>query len=100
MFNQLWPWEFDYRWIFLFYIIVINILGFIIVGVDKHKASKKLWRIPERNFFLMAALGAAPGIYLGMLNFRHKTKHLSFMAGIPAIFISQVVVLCLYMFWR
>lgn len=100
MYSQLWPLVFNYKWISLFYIIIINIFGFIIVWIDKYKASKKLWRIPERNFFLMAALGAAPGIYLGMLNFRHKTKHLSFMAGIPAIFISQVVVLFLYLFWR
>ncbi|NLD49847.1 MAG: DUF1294 domain-containing protein [Clostridiaceae bacterium] len=96
--SELWPLEFHYKWILLLYIIIINIFGFIIVGIDKYKASKKLWRIPERNFFIMAALGAAPGVYLGILNFRHKTKHLAFMAGIPAIFISQVIVLFLCMF--
>lgn len=71
---------------------VINIIGFIIVAIDKYKARKGLWRIPEKTLFLMAVLGGCIGVFVSMLLFRHKTKHLRFMVGIPAIFIIQILI--------
>jgi uncharacterized membrane protein YsdA (DUF1294 family) len=58
--------------------------------VDKRKARKNRWRIPERTLILSAALGGSIGALLGMYTFRHKTKHLKFTLGIPAILIAQI----------
>ncbi|MFZ5988876.1 MAG: DUF1294 domain-containing protein [Bacillota bacterium] len=75
---------------------IVNIVGFIICGVDKYKARRGLWRIPEKAFFWIAAIGGAPGTYSGLLFFRHKTKHWYFMLGIPLIFIIQIIILFLF----
>lgn len=89
-----------YMFIFLLFTI-INIAGFILSGIDKFKARRSLWRIPESTFFWLVLMGGAPGVYLGLLFFRHKTRHLSFMLGIPLIFAFQVLVIILvYMFSR
>jgi uncharacterized membrane protein YsdA (DUF1294 family) len=66
-------------------LLLLNVTGLIVVAVDKYKAVHKRWRIPERIFFLLALVGGGPGVYGGCLLFRHKTKHNSFMWGIPAI---------------
>ncbi len=76
-------------------LIMINILGFFLIGYDKLKAKKKGWRIPEKNLFVIALLGGAAGVFLGMKAFRHKTKHYSFMVGIPLIFGLNILVLYL-----
>lgn len=80
------------------YVITINIIGFILAAADKYKARRKLWRIPEKTFFLLAILGGCPGIYSGLLLFRHKTRHLSFMLGIPVIFILQLLGIYFYIY--
>lgn len=72
------------------YLLIINALGFLLMLIDKQKAKKGAWRIKERTLFLTAALGGSIGSLLGMYTFRHKTKHLSFTLGIPAILITQV----------
>jgi uncharacterized membrane protein YsdA (DUF1294 family) len=74
-------------------LVLVNIAGFITAAVDKYKARRRLWRIPERTFFIIAALGGCPGVYLGLVLFRHKTRHLSFMLGIPAIFFIQLMLI-------
>lgn len=74
-------------------LILVNMIGLITVGIDKHKAKKRLWRIPEKLFFVLSIFGGCPGVYLGLLLFRHKTRHWYFMWGIPAIFTVQVAVL-------
>jgi uncharacterized membrane protein YsdA (DUF1294 family) len=74
-------------------LILINIAGFIIAALDKYKARKGLWRIPERTFFIIAVLGGGPGVYTALILFRHKTRHLSFMVGIPAIFFMQLTLI-------
>ncbi len=79
-----------------FYFAIINIIGIIICGIDKYKARRSLWRIPERTFFWLALMGAAPGVYFGFLLFHHKTRHKRFMIGIPVIFIFQVLGLILF----
>ena len=71
------------------WLIIINLAGFILCAVDKRKAIRNKWRIPERDIFIAALLGGSAGVYLSMLLFRHKTKHLKFMAGIPLIFIAE-----------
>lgn len=91
----MFPVELSLKWIIAVFIIAINILGFILAGIDKYKAKRKLWRIPEKTLFLTAVLGATLGLYFGFIIFRHKTKRLKFMLGIPLIFIAQVIVLLL-----
>ncbi|OIJ11018.1 hypothetical protein BKP35_12940 [Anaerobacillus arseniciselenatis] len=61
--------------------------------VDKQRAIKGQWRVPERKFFILAIIGGSAGIFLGMKQFRHKTKHLSFKVGIPLIFLLQFVLI-------
>ena len=75
------------------YLIIVNAVSFILMLVDKYKAKKNLWRIPEATLFLSAALGGSIGALAGMYTFRHKTKHLKFVLGIPAILITQIGVL-------
>ena len=76
----------------LLYLLIVNALGFLLMLVDKRKAQKNLWRIPESTLFLMAAIGGSIGSIAGMYKFRHKTKHLKFTLGIPAILIAQILV--------
>ena len=71
------------------YLLLINAVGFILMLVDKHKAKKNLWRIPEATLMLIAALGGSVGSLLGMYTVRHKTKHLNFVLGIPAILAAR-----------
>ena len=75
---------------FLLYLLLINAVAFLLMLVDKIKAKKNRWRIPERTLFGSALLGGSIGALLGMYTFRHKTKHLSFTLGMPAILIAQV----------
>lgn len=75
----------------LLVLIIINVVGVVIVALDKYKAIKHKWRIPERNIFFVAILGGAVGVYTGMLIFRHKTRHWKFMIGVPAILVVQML---------
>lgn len=72
------------------YLLIINALGFILMLVDKHKARKNKWRIPETTLMTVAALGGSVGSLLGMYTVRHKTKHPKFTVGIPVILVLQV----------
>jgi len=72
-------------------LLALNILGFFLVFLDKYKAKNKLWRIPERSFFLLSILGGSIGVYAGLLIFHHKTRNWYFMTLIPLIIISQTV---------
>ena len=75
----------------LLYLLLINAAGFLLMIVDKLKAKKNLWRIPEKTLFLVAALGGSVGSLLGMYLVRHKTQHLTFTLGMPLILALQVV---------
>lgn len=77
--------------ILLVYLLIINAVGFILMLVDKIKAKKNLWRIPEATLFLVAALGGSIGSLLGMYVVRHKTKHIKFILGMPLILAVQVI---------
>lgn len=81
------------------YLIMVNIVAFALMGIDKYKAKKNRWRIPERTLFLSAAVGGSIGAMYGMHLFRHKTKHKSFLFGMPAILALQLlVVIALFLF--
>ncbi len=75
------------------YIFVINIIAFIMMGIDKLKAKIGAWRISERTLFAMAFMGGSVGILGGMHVFRHKTRHAKFKWGIPLIIIIQGILL-------
>lgn len=77
------------------YLIVINIIGFFIMGIDKRKAIRHAYRIPEATLFLIALIGGSIGSILGMHLFRHKTKHWYFVYGMPAILILQILIVYL-----
>ncbi len=70
---------------FYFYIMLMNLLGFGTMGLDKKKAQKKKWRISEKTLFSIAVLGGAWGSTLGMFVFHHKTKHWYFRYGFPCL---------------
>ena len=77
--------------LFIAYIVIVNIVGFVLMGVDKKRAIRGAWRIPEASLFGAALLGGALGCTLGMRHFRHKTKHWYFKYGMPLIFIAECV---------
>ena len=75
----------------LIYLLAINLIGFLAMGIDKFKAKQNLWRTKEKTLFIIAALGGSIGSIIGMYTFRHKTKHNSFVVGFPIILIAQIV---------
>ena len=77
--------------LFIFYLLIINILGFIFMYIDKEKAKKHKWRISENTLIILALLGGSIGSFIGMNKFRHKTKHIKFKYGIPLIIIFQII---------
>lgn len=78
----------------LIYMSIVSLIGFFIMGIDKIKAKKGAWRIPEKTLLLMAFLGGGVGVWLGMEVFRHKTKHLQFKYGVPLITILEFIAVC------
>ena len=85
--------------LFLIYLAVVNLAAFALMGVDKLRAKRGAWRIPERTLFLPAILGGSPGAILGMQMFRHKTRHRQFAVGIPLILLVQLVIVVL-LIWK
>jgi uncharacterized membrane protein YsdA (DUF1294 family) len=75
-------------------IIIINLAAFLLMGWDKFKAKKGWWRIPEKTFFILAAVLGASGVLLGMKIFHHKTKHREFTIGVPFFLILNIA--CYY----
>lgn len=78
------------------YLLIINALGFALMLIDKFKAKKNLWRIPEATLLGVAALGGSLGCLWGMYAARHKTKHLQFTLGVPVILAVQAVIFVIY----
>lgn len=74
-----------------YYLIAINILSFVLMGLDKSKARRGAWRVPEKTLFLVAVVGGSVGAIAGMYVFRHKTKHLRFVIGLPVILLLQLL---------
>ena len=74
-------------------LLAMNLLAFALMGIDKMKAKRGSWRIPEKTLFLVTALFGGLGGTLGMRMFRHKTKHWYFKFGFPALLAVQLVLL-------
>ena len=74
----------------LWYLAAVNLVTFTVYGVDKAKARRGAWRVPEKTLFLLPLLGGSVGALLGMVVFRHKTKHWYFVWGIPLILLAQI----------
>lgn len=81
------------------YVVIINVIAFMVMLHDKRQAKKHKRRVPEKRLFLLAIAYGSLGIFLGMYAFRHKTKHASFAYGIPLIMFIQLF-LSLYLFKR
>ncbi len=81
---------------FALYLLIVNAVGFLLMLIDKRKAIRHRWRIPEKTLFLTAAIGGSIGSIMGMYTFRHKTKHLQFTLGMPAILIVQLVLVFIF----
>lgn len=75
------------------YLLLLNLLGFVLMGTDKKRARNNQWRIPEKTLFMVAILGGSLGSLLGMKYFRHKTKHNKFIFGMPAVLIIQLILI-------
>lgn len=81
----------------LYYLLLINAAGLLLMLVDKWKAKKNRWRVRESTLLMVAALGGSVGSLLGMYLFRHKTRHLKFTLGIPLILAGQCFVVVMVM---
>ena len=81
--------------------MLINLIGFAAMALDKRRAIRHKWRIPERTLFLIALLFGSIGVLTGMYVFRHKTKHKSFVIGMPLLLLLNIVciagIICLAM---
>lgn len=84
----------------IIYLLILNVVGFFLMGMDKRRAVKHQWRIPEKSLFLCSLLGGSIGTWAGMYAFRHKTKHWYFVVGMPLILFLQIGIVCyLYLYY-
>lgn len=82
----------------LVYLLIVNALGFILMLADKQKARRGKWRIPEATLMSVAAVGGSIGSLIGMYTVRHKTRHIKFTLGIPALLLLQLIIGCWFYF--
>lgn len=76
---------------FIIYLIIINLIAFLAMYIDKRRAKYGKWRIKEHTLFILAILGGSIGAIAGMYTFRHKTKKMRFVIGFPAILVCEIV---------
>ena len=88
----------DFWEIILIYLVAINLAAFFAMGLDKWKAKRNAWRIPEKTLFLLVILGGSVGGVLGMQIFRHKTRHWYFKWGFPAILVVHLILALMVLF--
>ena len=81
------------------YLLLINAVGFLLMGLDKRRAKRGVWRISEKTLFLPPLLGGTVGAILGMRVFHHKTKHWYFRYGLPALLVVQLA-LAGWFYWK
>ena len=79
--------------VLLYYLIVINIVTFLIYGIDKRKAKQGSWRISEVTLLILAVIGGSIGALLGMKVWHHKTMHKKFKYGLPLILLAQIAII-------
>lgn len=84
----------------LIYLLIINIIGFLSMAIDKFKAKKQMWRIKEQTLFIIAMIGGSIGSIIGMYTFRHKTKHLTFTIGMPTILVAQIALIIYFIGYK
>ena len=84
------------RMMLIYYLLAVNVLTFIVYGVDKWKARRGRWRVPEASLLGLAALGGSVGAWLAMQLFRHKTQKKKFRYGVPVLFVLQVAAVVLF----
>ena len=84
--------------IILIYLILINIITCMVFGVDKHKAKKEKWRVPEATLLLLSVIGGSIGALIGMRLFHHKTRKAKFRIGVPIILILQIILVVLIVY--
>ena len=84
--------------LFYCWLIVVNIITFVVYGIDKWKAMKGRWRISEFTLLLLAVIGGSIGALLGMRVWHHKTKHLKFKYGVPIILLAQLALLYFFQY--
>ena len=82
----------------MIYLVIINVLGFLTMSLDKAKAKKQKYRISENTLLFVALIGGSLGSYLGMYCFHHKTKHMKFYIGMPLILFIQILIYCFYFY--
>lgn len=81
------------------YLLTVNAAAFLLMLIDKQKAKKDKWRIPEATLMGFAVFGGSIGAWLGMQIFRHKTRHKKFVLGIPFIIGVQVMICVFYWYY-
>ena len=84
----------------LVYLLLVNFIAFVLMGLDKRRAKRDKWRISEKALFLPAVLGGSVGAIAGMHVFRHKTKHWYFRYGLPVLLALQAVLVLIAWRWR
>ena len=77
----------------LAYLLAFNVATFWVYGIDKLKAKRAKWRIPEATLLLLAAAGSSIGAWLGMKVWHHKTLHMKFRYGVPLILLMQIALI-------
>lgn len=85
------------RMMLIYYLLAVNVLTFIVYGVDKWKARSGRWRVPEATLIGLAALGGSVGAWLAMQLFHHKTQKKRFHYGVPALFVLQVATVLVFL---
>lgn len=83
----------------LIYVVLLSLVAFLLMGIDKWKAKRNRWRIPEKTLLLTAFLGGAAGATLGMHVFHHKTRHWYFRYGLPAMLLLHILLLAAFVYW-
>lgn len=84
--------------IIILYAVAVNVISFIMMGVDKRKAIKRAFRIPESTLFILAIIGGSIGSIAGMHLFHHKTRHWYFLYGMPVILALQIILILTLVF--
>ena len=85
--------------LFLIYLVVLNLWSFLTMGVDKRRAKKRNQRISEKTLWILFVVGGSLGGYLGMKSFRHKTKHSTFVYGVPTILLVHVLLIAGFVYY-